>query len=87
VPAHDRVAYGPYYLWGHRSLLDNVAGGEFGNKANALGLDFSLRAIRAQPRFRAAHRRPVRPARKRRDDPARCYLTAGQSGQAPDLRP
>ncbi len=49
VPARDRVAYGPYYLWGHRSLLDSVPGGEFGNKANALGLDFSLRAIRAQP--------------------------------------
>lgn len=49
VPVSERYAYGPYYIWYDMSPIKAIPGGEFGNLANRLGLDFSLAAIRAQP--------------------------------------
>jgi len=47
VPVSQRV-YAPDYLW-NPSPIQNIKGGEFGTRADKLGTDFALRAIRAQP--------------------------------------
>lgn len=48
VPERLRAAYAPYYLW-RRDALNAVPGGRTGNRADKIGVDFALRAIRAQP--------------------------------------
>jgi len=49
MPVSERQVYGPYYIWDGTSPIRAIRGGEFGNRANTLGTDFALRAIRAQP--------------------------------------
>jgi hypothetical protein len=50
VPVADRNTYAAYYLWTWKANpLRNVQGGNAANAANSAGLDFGLRAIRAQP--------------------------------------
>lgn len=46
VPVSERL-WPDYYIWG--GPLRNVPGGQFGTRADSLGRDFALRAIRAQP--------------------------------------
>jgi len=50
VPVADRNEYAAYYLWTWKANpLDKLPGGNVGNAANKVGLEFGLRAIRAQP--------------------------------------
>lgn len=50
VPVADRNAYAAYYLWTWKANpLRTIRGGKAGNAANNAGLEFGLRAIRAQP--------------------------------------
>lgn len=48
VPPRLRAAYAPYYLWRQDPLM-TVPGGRTGNRADKIGVDFALQAIRAQP--------------------------------------
>ncbi len=50
VPADDHNEYAAYYLWTWKANpLRRFPGGDDGNAANDAGLEFGLRAIRAQP--------------------------------------